>query len=117
MEQAATSSLMRSINRAAILDLTRQDGPLARSQITRRLNMSFPTVMRIVDELIEENLVRSLGTSELTGGRSRSLLAFNGSAYAAVGVDLGGTGRVGVRRWPRCTESGGYRLWEPLCSS
>jgi len=90
MRTTVTASLMRSINRTAILDLIRQDGPIARSQIARRLNTSLPTVMRIVDELIEEDLVRPLGSSESTGGRPRSLLVFNGSAYAAVGVDLGG---------------------------
>ena len=94
--RSATASLMRSINRAAILDLIRQDGPIARSQIARQLSMSLPTVMRIVDELIDEDLVRPLDSREPTGGRPRSLLVFNGSAYAAVGVDLGGTKMFGT---------------------
>lgn len=94
--QTITASLMRSINRAAILDLVRQEGPLARSAIARRLGMSLPTVMRIVGDLMEEDLVRFQGTSESTGGRPRALLEFNGNAYAVVGVDLGGTKMFGT---------------------
>jgi glucokinase-like ROK family protein len=91
MKWSATPTLMRKINRAAVLDLVRREGPLARSEIARRLDTSLPTVMRVVAELVEEDLVTYSGTSESTGGRPPMLLAFNGTAYAAVGVDLGGS--------------------------
>lgn len=87
---------MRSINRSAILEIVRQESPIARTQIARRLNMSLPTVMRIIDELIAEGLVRFSGNAERTGGRRRRLLEFNGNAYAVVGVDLGGTKMFGT---------------------
>jgi len=87
---------MRSINRSAVLDLIRRNSPIARSQIAERLGVSLPTVMRIVDDLIAEDLVRPQGSSEFTGGRPRSLLEFNGKAYAVVGVDLGGTKMFGT---------------------
>jgi glucokinase-like ROK family protein len=96
MRQTATAGLMRNINRSIILDLIRQSSPIARSQIAQRLNISLPTVMRIVDELIVEDLVRPHGSSESTGGRPRPLLEFNGDAYAVVGVDLGGTKMFGT---------------------
>jgi glucokinase-like ROK family protein len=87
---------MRSINRSAILDLIRENGPIARSQIAQQLSMSLPTVMRIVDELIAEDLVHPHGSAEPTRGRPRPLLDFNGQAYAVVGVDLGGTKMFGT---------------------
>jgi glucokinase-like ROK family protein len=96
MNRTVTATLMRSINRAQMLDFIRQNSPIARSAIARRLNMSLPTVMRIIDELMEEDLVRLQGTSESTGGRPRALLEFNGDAYAVVGVDLGGTRMFGT---------------------
>ena len=96
LRQTGTASLMRSINRSAILDLIRENSPIARSQIARQLNMSLPTVMRIVDELIAEDLVHPHGSNESTGGRPRPLLEFNGQAYAVVGVDLGGTKMFGT---------------------
>lgn len=96
MRQNVTAGLMRSINRAAILELIREESPIARSQIARRLNMSLPTVMRIVDDLMDEDLVKLYGLGESTGGRPSSLLEFNGYSYAVVGVDLGGTKMFGT---------------------
>jgi glucokinase-like ROK family protein len=96
MRQTGTVSLLRSINRSAILDLIRENSPIARSQIAQQLAISLPTVMRIVDELIAEDLVHSHGSAEFTGGRPRPLLEFNGQAYAVVGVDLGGTKMFGT---------------------
>ena len=96
MEQTVTATVMRSINRTAILNLIREKCPIARSQIARQLNISLPTVMRIMDDLIEEDLVRLQEGSESTGGRPRRLVEFNGDAYAVVGVDLGGSKMFGT---------------------
>ncbi len=95
MKQAATAALMRSINRSAILNLIRAESPIARTEIARRLNMSLPTVMRVVGTLIAEDLVCFHG-SEPSGGRRRPLLEFKGSAYAVIGIDLGGTKMYGT---------------------
>ncbi|MBL8056297.1 MAG: MarR family transcriptional regulator, partial [Anaerolineales bacterium] len=78
MPQTLTASLMRSVNRSAILELIRRNSPLTRAQIARHLQVSAPTVMRIVDSLIEEDLVRACGSSEASRGRPGSLLEFNG---------------------------------------
>ena len=96
MSKNITASLMRSINRSAILELIREASPISRSQIAKDLNMSLPTVMRIVDELMEEELVRSAGAGVSTGGRPSSLIEFNGESHAVIGVDLGGTKMYGM---------------------
>jgi len=91
-----TPSEMRIINRSAILDLIRRQSPISRSMIAARLSVSLPTVMRIVDELVEEGLVRPVGISEWTGGRRRSLLEFNSRGQVMIGVDLGGSAFYGA---------------------
>ena len=96
MKSSASASLMRKLNRSAILDLMRCDGPIAPSEISRRLNISIPTVMRVIDELISEDLIRYSGNSEASGGRPRSLLEFNRNGYAVIGLDLGGTKMYGT---------------------
>jgi glucokinase-like ROK family protein len=97
MKKSATASLMRSINRSAILQFIQENSPIARSQIARQLDMSLPTVMRIVGDLMEEDLVRSCdGYGQSTGGRPPSLVEFNGKAYSVLGVDLGGTKMFGT---------------------
>jgi glucokinase-like ROK family protein len=52
--------------------------------------------MRIVDSLIEEDLVFYSGSIDSGGGRPASLLEFKGKAYAVIGVDLGGSKMYGA---------------------
>lgn len=85
-----TPTEMRVVNRSAILDLVRRESPISRSAIAEKLDVSLPTVMRIVDELIEEELVCPLGITEWSGGRRRALLEFNARSQVMVGADLGG---------------------------
>jgi glucokinase-like ROK family protein len=94
--QTLTATLIRSVNRSAILNLIRQSPPITRTQISRKLKISLPTVMRIVDSLKDEDLVVYRGTVNSGGGRPASLLEFNGKAYAVVGIDLGGSKMYGA---------------------
>jgi len=89
-----TSAEMRGINRSAILELIRRESPIARSTIARRLGVSLPTVMRIVDWLIEDGFVRLHGETEWSGGRRRPLLEFNADGYVVLGVDMGGAKKM-----------------------
>jgi glucokinase-like ROK family protein len=91
-----TASAMREINRSAILEIIRQESPISRTTIARRLGVSLPTVMRIVNQLIDEGFVRPHGDSEWSGGRRRPLLEFNGDGFVVLGVDLGGTKMYGA---------------------
>jgi len=89
-----TSAEMRGINRSAILEIIRRESPIARTTIAQRLGVSLPTVMRIVDSLIEEGFVRPQGETEWSGGRRRPLLEFNADGYVVLGVDMGGTEKM-----------------------
>jgi glucokinase len=91
-----TASAMRDINRSAILELIRRETPISRTAIARKLGVSLPTVMRIVDELIADGFVRLQGETEWSGGRRRPLLEFNTEGYAVLGVDMGGTKMYGA---------------------
>ena len=85
------ASAMRDINRSAILETIRRESPISRTAISEQLDVSLPTVMRIVDELIEDGFVRSQGNTEWSGGRRRALLEFNPEGHVVLGVDMGGT--------------------------
>ena len=89
-----TSAEMRGINRSAILELVRRESPIARTTIAQRLGVSLPTVMRIIDGLIEDGFVRLQGKTEWSGGRRRPLLEFNADGYVVLGVDMGGTEKM-----------------------
>jgi glucokinase len=87
---------MRIINRTAVLEIIRTEGPVSRVRIAGALKLSLPSVVRIVDGLREENLVRPSGEDEFSGGRRRPLLEINASENLAIGIDLGGTKAYGA---------------------
>ena len=91
-----TAQDMRSINRSAIIEIIRREGPVSRNSIAQKLEVSLPTVMRVVDDLIKEDLVRHQSATEWTGGRRRSLLEFNPERHVVIGIDLGGTKMFGA---------------------
>lgn len=106
-QRTITGPQMRHINRSAILELIRQESPIARSEIAQKLDISLPTVMRIVDELIEDDLVYQVDGTEWSGGRRRSRIGFNAAGHIVVGVDLGGTKMFGA-----VADLGGRVLYE-----
>jgi predicted NBD/HSP70 family sugar kinase len=87
---------MRQVNRSAVLELIRQISPIARSEISRMLELSMPTTMRIVEELIADDLVRSTGKTAGNTGRPRELLEYNRNGGVVIGIDLGGTNLFGA---------------------
>lgn len=102
-----TAAEMRGINRTAILELIRRVGPTSRTYIAEDLKVSLPTVMRIVDDLIAEKLVREIDHKEWSGGRKRSLIELNAKEHLTIGLDLGGTKFYGA-----VTDLGGDILFE-----
>ena len=115
MRTSATTQLMRRLNSSAVLDLIREQSPIAQSQISDQLNISIPTVVRISEELIEKDLVHWSGDTQSSGGRPRRLLEFNYRGYAVIGLDLGGTrlfgtiadlsGQIQAERYMSCQEN------------
>ncbi len=95
-QSTITGTDMRGINRSAILEIIRRASPISRTAIAERLGVSLPTVMRIVDELMDEGFVRAHGSTEWSGGRRRSLLEFNPDGHVVVGVDLGSARMYGA---------------------
>ncbi len=95
-ENTLTTNEMHVINRSAILDTIRRLGSVSRTSLAQELKLSLPTVLRTIDELIEENIVVQTGEKESTKGRKRSLLKLNSEAFAIIGIDLGGTSIYGA---------------------
>ena len=68
----------------------RQQDLISPTLIGAKLNVSVPTVIRVLEDLIEEDLVEYSGFGESTGGRRPAQVKFKGSSYAVLGIDLGG---------------------------
>jgi glucokinase len=87
---------MRAINTTAVLEIIRMKSPVSRGYIAGELGLSLPSVVRIVERLRAENLVRPTGESEFSGGRKRPLLEINAEDNLSIGIDLGGTKAYGA---------------------
>lgn len=89
MRRTGNASLLRRVNRSAVLELLRTAGPLPRAEIARRLQLSAPTITRIAAALLEDGLVLERETIDSTGGRPATLLQFNPRASLVIGIYIG----------------------------
>lgn len=93
MPRTGNLELIKNINKSLVLDIIREEQPISRAGVAKRLNLSKATVSSIVDGFIRENFVIETGAGESTneGGRRGINLMFNAKAAFGVGVDIGGT--------------------------
>ncbi|WP_332686763.1 ROK family transcriptional regulator [Devosia sp.] len=88
--QPTTSSLLRRLNRSAVVDVIRTEGVASPSSLAARLNISIPTVMRVIEDLIAEDLVAYDGFDEASArGRPRARIKFRGASHAIIGIEAG----------------------------
>jgi glucokinase-like ROK family protein len=82
---------MREVNRALLLDVLRSAGRLSRSDVARRTALAKPTVSAIVEQLIDEGVVREVGfgTAMANGGRRPRLLEYDAASEAFLGIQVG----------------------------
>ncbi len=83
-------SLLTNDRRLAILQLTRQAGPLTRREIAQHVGLSLSVASRLTAELLAQGLLCEIGRSESDGGRPPDLLAIAPNAAYVVGLDIGG---------------------------
>lgn len=76
-------------NRKLILDCVRKHGPLSRAELSRKLDMSFPTISSNVNKLLDSCYLREAGIGSNSIGRKSTLLAFNATWGYIIGADIG----------------------------
>lgn len=80
---------MSQLNRRSVFDLIRTHSPINRAEIARLTDLSIPTVMKIIDEMEEKQLIRKIGKGESNGGKRPELLEIAVDAYYIIGVGIG----------------------------
>lgn len=76
-------------NKKRIIKLLSKERELTKLDISRKLDISVPTVTTIVGELKEEGIVLEAGMATSTGGRKPVIIKFLPDSRYSIGVDLG----------------------------
>src|ERR1700690_3021494 len=85
--QAASSEVVRDINRRIVLNLIRTRQPISRADLARVSGMQRSTISLIVEELIHEDWVIEAPTGRLPRGPRPTFLHLN-EGRVIVGVDI-----------------------------
>lgn len=79
---------IRLHNRSRILEYVYMRGQTTKQQLVEALDMSLPTVIQNVKELLSEGLFRETGQLQSTGGRKATAISPIPRLKVAVGVDV-----------------------------
>ncbi len=85
---AGKPELLKRINRNIVIKLIMKEKEISRSQIAKVTNLALPSVMRIVDGLVEDGLVIDIGKGDSSGGRRPNLVSLNKEAMYIFGVEI-----------------------------
>jgi len=79
---------VRATNLAVVLRYVRSHAPCSRADIAAATGLNKATVSSLVTDLLERRLVRETGLTENRIGRPATMLVLDGSAYAAIGLEV-----------------------------
>jgi predicted NBD/HSP70 family sugar kinase len=87
---------VRATNLAAVLGHLRAHAPCSRAAIAAGTGLNKATVTSIVADLITQRLARETEQTQNHVGRPATLLVLDGSAYAAIGMEIGARGLTAI---------------------
>ena len=85
----ADQVLVRKLNTSLIMDCLRTRRPISRAGLSTATGLNRSTVSSVINDLLEENLVREIGLQPSERGRPGILLELNPDGGCAVGVEIG----------------------------
>jgi glucokinase-like ROK family protein len=83
-------------NKSLVLNSVWKDSGISRLDISRQTGLSTATVSRLVESLVQDNLLVENLSVASSKGRPVKPVCFNGQAYYLIGIDLGTTFIRGV---------------------
>ncbi len=84
-----SKELIRDINTHLVLETILNEGPVSRASVAAKLGLTKATVSAIVSNLIEEKMVREIGSDSAKLGRKPILLEFCTENGHIISIDLG----------------------------
>lgn len=86
-----TPSHLKDMNRITVYRALRKKEEMFRNEIAKETGISAPTVLKIVDYMLEQNLLCALGEGDAAVGRKPQMLALNPDAMYTAGVIFEGS--------------------------
>lgn len=77
------------INKSTILNMIRLEGPISKTELSKRIGLSIPTIMKITSDFLNSGLIRVLGKANSTGGKPAELLEFIPNSHYLIGINIG----------------------------
>ena len=84
----ATRRTPRDINRQIVLNLIRENQPISRAELSRRMEVPRSALTTIVRELVDNGAVQEVGTAMAVRGRRPTLLRLRGGGRLVGAVDV-----------------------------
>jgi DNA-binding Lrp family transcriptional regulator len=84
--RGGSQKTLNEINISVVLDRIRGGDNVSRSSLSKELNLSFPTVSRIVETLIEKKYIYEVGPGKSSGGKRPMILRFNAERSYVIGI-------------------------------
>jgi predicted NBD/HSP70 family sugar kinase/predicted transcriptional regulator len=90
MTSVRKQKILKQINRKIILNLLRNSDEMSISNISKKVNLSKPTLMKIMNHYIKEELVVIAGKGKSTdeGGKKPNIFKFNKNGGYALGITI-----------------------------
>lgn len=78
----------KSDTKSKIVEYILQNGETSKVELSKELNLSMPTILSSISELIEMNIIQEIGEYHSTGGRKAKTLGINKSFRYSVGINI-----------------------------
>lgn len=78
----------KSLTRYKILNYMMNQGNTSKAELAKKLDLSMPTVLTNVNELVERGIIEEVGILESTGGRKARSIGLRADFAYAVGIDI-----------------------------
>ena len=88
MKRSTSNQEVKKLNRNRVFRYVNSREETSMPEISAALSISGPTVLKIVNELKEEKLLREVGEFESTGGRKAKAIAAVRDVKYAIGLDI-----------------------------
>lgn len=88
MMQKMDKTALNFANKVNVLETLWENHSIFKAEVARLTNLSFPTVMKIIDEFAAKGLVNATGKGVSSGGKPPLMLEFNKDAYYVIGIDI-----------------------------